>query len=57
MMNSLEPRNEIESIIIEHNIDRKTFFEVDKIYIQIENKIISKFINLEDGFDFNLPRG
>lgn len=30
-MNSFEPRNEIESIIIEHNIDRKIFFEVDKI--------------------------
>ncbi|ECB9828950.1 hypothetical protein FL859_07400 [Listeria monocytogenes] len=57
-MNSLEPRNEVESIIIEHNIDRKTFFEVDKIsYKKIENKIISKFINQEDGFDFNLHRG
>ena len=60
MRNNLEPRNEIEAIIKNHGISRNRFFEVDKFsYKSVLNRIISKFINIEEskGFDFNLHRG
>jgi len=58
MANNLEPRTEIDNIIKNSNIDRKRFFEVDKLaYKQITDKTISKFIHCTDKFDFNLQRG
>ena len=58
MANNLEPRTEIDNIIKNSNIDRKRFFEVDKLACkQIIDKTISKFIHCTDKFDFNLQRG
>jgi len=58
MTNNPKPRIEIENIIKKSNIDRKHFFEVDKLaYRQIIDKTISKFIHCIDKLDFNLQRG
>ena len=42
--NSIEAREEIESIVKKSAIDRKRFFEVDKLsYQAVQNRVVAKF--------------
>ena len=56
--NDIVVREEIESIVKKSAIDRKRFFEVDKLsYQAVQNRVVAKFINTEKQFDFNLHHG